>query len=389
MATLFTGTFDPPQWRAAIWAITAVFESGRPEGDPAAYQNFDSGIVSYGKHQATLASGNLFRILEEYFARSQTPVSQALRSEYAGRVQNADPALRDDGRFKDLLLQAAVEPAMSEAQDALFDGNFFQPAVQRAQDLGLRTPLGLACLYDTRIQGGSKTVSDAVAAKLGGGGVVGAAGTAGPITEDVWIATFLDEREAFLNRLAVKADAEGRTNDAKALRISTFRVTELRALAQAGNYGLSGPFKVRGQTIAGIPPTPAQPKPAQPAVPQPGNNLKIVSFNSPTNVRAVKPGTPFTATWRVRNTGTPGWGPGFAVARQVAKFNEPMASKPVFELAEVCSPATVPAGTEATITIQMKAPPGPDALYRDELRLQDASGKDFGESLLVTVAISR
>ena len=39
---------DSRAWRQTIWAITSVFESGKPEGDPAAYQTLDAGIISYG-----------------------------------------------------------------------------------------------------------------------------------------------------------------------------------------------------------------------------------------------------------------------------------------------------------------------------------------------------
>ena len=239
--------FDPDSWRAAIWSITSVFESGVPNGRADAYQNADAGIVSYGKHQATLQSGNLGRVLAAYFQQSNSAASQALQQEFASRVEQKDETLRHDGRFKQLLLEAAQEAAMSDAQDALFAQNFYQPVVQEAKKLGIKTALGVACLYDTRIQGGLQFVLTAVSQKLG----VHKIDNTHAENEQNWLHTFLDEREAWLNRLAAKREDEGKTQDAQWLRTSTFRVVELRHLLNQGNFDLAGEFTVRDKLIRG------------------------------------------------------------------------------------------------------------------------------------------
>ncbi len=244
------GEFDPAAWRNTIWAITSIFESGRPEGNPAAYQTFDAGIISYGKHQATLASGTLNRVALAYFERSDSPTSQTLQAEYAARIAQGDASLRHDARLKELLLAAAEEPAMMEAQDVVFDDRFYQPAVNQAKAHNLRTPLALACLYDTQIQGGLFILLPRAVERLGG--IVGEAGTDGLIDEAAFITAFLDEREARLLRLADQFEANGNTANARALRISTFRVKEYRKLLQAGNLALAGTLNIRGQTVAGV-----------------------------------------------------------------------------------------------------------------------------------------
>jgi hypothetical protein len=246
-----TADFTPETWRPAIFAITSVFESGKPGGRPDAYQNADAGIVSYGKHQATLQSGNLERVLNVYFRRSDSAASQSLRQEYTGRVQRKEESLRHDARFKQLLLEAAHEPAMSKAQGEIFEQNFYRPTIAEARRLGVKTPLGLACLYDTRIQGGLQQVTGAVSQKLGVT-AVGQNGPAGVVDEQTWLRTFLDEREAWLNRLADARAAQNRHTDAQWLRTSTFRVRELRQLLNSGNLQLAGEFSVRGQRIQGI-----------------------------------------------------------------------------------------------------------------------------------------
>ena len=384
MTTNFTAPFNPPAWRSTIWAITAVFESGRPAGNPAAYQTYDSGIISYGKHQATLASGNLWRILEAYFQRSRTPTSNALRNEYAERVRNGDASLRDDPRIKELLLQAANEPAMSAAQDSVFDSNFYQPAIQRAQDLGIKTPLGLACIYDTRIQGGLKTVLGGIAAKLGGEGLIGKSGPAGVITEDVWIDTFLNEREAFLNRIANKAESEGRSADANALRISVFRVQELRTLAQTGNYGLSGQFKVRGQTVPGIGAGSSETTPvvgsAQPvsSSAQISNCQFLTDATIPDN-SVLTTRQAFIKSWSVKNTGQRLWGPAYRVVYLSGDGPLSETSRQVVPLAKV--------GEQVIISVPMLAPAPRPEPYVASWRLHDDQDVPFGDVLWIKIFV--
>lgn len=242
--------FDAAAWRDTIWAITSVFESGRPQGDPAAYQTFDAGIISYGKHQATLGSGTLGQVLHAYWRRSDSPASQALRQEYAARLERQEVALRNDTRLRALLQQAAAEPEMVEAQDEVFDQRFYQPAVVQAQRHNVTSPLGLTCLYDTNIQGGLFLLLPVVVEKVGG--IVAETGSGGRIDEAAWLGAFLDEREARLLRLAEQSEAAGNRLNAEALRISTFRVAELRKLLEGGNLGLQGQLTVQGQRIPGI-----------------------------------------------------------------------------------------------------------------------------------------
>ncbi len=243
---LFEGEFEPAKWRQTIWAITSIFESGSPEGNPAAYQTYDAGVISFGKHQATLASGTLNRVLQAYLARSSSGTAQALRNEYAARVAQMDASLRHDGRIKQLLLEAAQETAMAEAQDTVFEESFYKPAVTAARQYNVRSPLGLAALYDTNIQGGLHIVLPRVTERLGG--KIGEMG----ITEPQWIGAFLDLREERLNRLADQYLAKGDKGTGNALRTSTFRVQEYRKLLQAGNLKLEGTLNVRGRQVAGI-----------------------------------------------------------------------------------------------------------------------------------------
>lgn len=230
--------FTPSLWRPVIWAITNIFETGRAAGDPAALQRQDNGIISYGSHQATLAAGTLAQVVERYIQTSHTPAAAALRP-WLPRIQAKDPSLRYATDLHQLLKNAAADSAMNAAQDHIFDQLYYQPAITRAEERGLRTPLALACLYDTGVQGGR----DHILTRL-------TASASQP--ETAWIARFLDEREKWLLEMAEHAAANDQPQQAQFLRNSRFRVHELRHLLRKGNLTLRGRIRLRGQTIDGL-----------------------------------------------------------------------------------------------------------------------------------------
>jgi hypothetical protein len=138
--------------RKAAFAITAGYE-GRGYD---AWQNFDSGIVSYGRFQFTLASGALEKVLDLYLEKASGPSPNLLRKQFMPRVREKDPALRDDEDFKRLLLGLAADPLMQAAQDTYAMHTYWNTAlVTSARPRGIVTPLGQAFIFDMAINHGS------------------------------------------------------------------------------------------------------------------------------------------------------------------------------------------------------------------------------------------
>lgn len=136
----------------AAFNITAAFEGS----GYAAYQNFDKGIVSYGRFQFTLLSGNLTTVIQRYVDASSDEIARLLRDEYLPRLLQRDETLRNDTRLRDLLLAAAEQPEMQQAQDAVALERFWQ----RMFDLSIvprniQTPLAQAFFFDISIQHGT------------------------------------------------------------------------------------------------------------------------------------------------------------------------------------------------------------------------------------------
>lgn len=138
--------------RKAALAITAGFE-GRGYD---AWQNYDSGIVSYGRFQYTLASGSLEKVLDLYLEKASGPSPTLLRKKFMQRVRDKDQTLRTDEGFRDLLLALAADPLMQAAQTTYAIQTYWNTALATSMNpRGIVTPLGQAFIFDMAINHGS------------------------------------------------------------------------------------------------------------------------------------------------------------------------------------------------------------------------------------------
>ena len=139
--------------RLAAFNITGAFE-----GDGyGAFQNYDAGIVSYGRFQFTLAGSSLFKVIQKFTERARTPIAGELRASYFDRIRNHDPALRQDERLRQLLRDASNDPIMQAAQDETATELYWNVV----QDLsirprGIKTPLGQALIFDMGVNFGPR-----------------------------------------------------------------------------------------------------------------------------------------------------------------------------------------------------------------------------------------
>ena len=188
--------------------ITAAFESG---GKVGKLQTADRGIISYGRHQATLAGGNLYTLLDAYVAASSTPVAAQIRG-YLTRVKAKDASLADDRSFLDLLRSAASDPQMALAQDKIFRRQYWDPATRHAQKAGVKSALGYALLYDNTVQGGSGgTKSRLARVEKALGGKIGETVSGKVITEQAFLRAFVEDRISSALRQSVRDQARGQT----------------------------------------------------------------------------------------------------------------------------------------------------------------------------------
>jgi len=192
------------QIRTAAFAITAAWEGGLGYAN---YQTYDSGIISYGRFQFTLAAGSLWKVVETYLKNSQSELAKSLQA-YAARIEAGDAGLQHDEKLKDLLVKAADEDAMKQAQDAIVIARYWTPSQDSVNSRGVTSALGQALFFDMAVQHGpgNKHIQTAEAnlgappkSQLGENG----------LTEQQLIAETARVRQDFLDRFATNHNLPG------------------------------------------------------------------------------------------------------------------------------------------------------------------------------------
>src|SRR5271154_6907814 len=93
--------------KAAAQAIVNIFETGSIRGNysDVTLMRGDTGLLTYGRSQTTLASGNLFLLIQDYAARTDGSFCAAFRP-YLAQLQACDAALDQNMTFRSLLKDA-------------------------------------------------------------------------------------------------------------------------------------------------------------------------------------------------------------------------------------------------------------------------------------------
>ena len=220
-----------PLQKQTAQAIVNLFETSSARGDYGAVTVIpgDTGHLSFGRSQTTLGSGNLHALLQRYCDNAGARFGPRL-TPWLQRVEQRDTTLDHELRLHNLLRATADDPVMREMQDLFFDEGYWQPAARIAAGMGITTPLGLAVVYDSLIQGSWKTVRDLT---------IDHAGHLAEFGERAWIEAYIATRHAWL--------AGHRRSD---LRATAYRMEAFKRLAEQGYWGLELPLVVRGAELS-------------------------------------------------------------------------------------------------------------------------------------------
>lgn len=218
-----------------IQVIISVFETGKADGDPTACTILPDGAgISYGLHQATDRADSLDRIVLLYLdsgGRAEAAeVLKLLQADASTRYSSLRGAPADVQRAVSLLRDLGRDPVMVEAQRSVFDSEYWDPAMKMAAEMGLKTALARAIVYDTCIHSGPGGVAR-IRARFpelppARGG-----------DEHRWAAAYVAARRAWL------AGMGGIVSK------TVYRMDAFSALIAAGNWALTPPFTVRGVTV--------------------------------------------------------------------------------------------------------------------------------------------
>lgn len=221
-------------------AIVNIFETGSALGK---YGNVtllpgDTGHLTYGRSQTTLASGNLYLLIKAYCDAAGAQFAAAFNP-YLQQLSACDTTLDTDMTFRGLLSQAGDDPVMHDVQDQFFDRVYWTPSVQDAAISGVGGALGTNVVYDSHIQGAWRIIRDITNTNHG---------QAGDIGEQPWITAYVNERRNWL------------ANNSNALLHKTvYRMDSFLQLISDDKWDLPLPLTVRGvlideDVLSGTPP---------------------------------------------------------------------------------------------------------------------------------------
>ncbi|MFC4260992.1 chitosanase [Marinobacter lacisalsi] len=216
--------------KKAAQAIVNIFETSRPLGDYSKVTLIqgDTGHLTYGRSQTTLASGNLYLLIKKYCESAGAEMAEALMP-YLGRVEDRDVNLDRDMTFRRLLRDAGEDPVMQQVQDRFFDSVYWQPAIGAARSIGVSRALGVGVVYDSHIHGSWHRMRDRTNERFG---------QVADIGEERWIAHYIDVRHDWL---------AGHSNTL--LHRTTYRMDAFREFVADDRWALPLPFTCRGVRV--------------------------------------------------------------------------------------------------------------------------------------------
>lgn len=211
-------------------AIINIFETGRIQGDygRVTLLEHDTGHLTYGRSQTTLASGNLYLLIKSYCDADAAEYSADLKP-YLERLGNLDLTLDHDQRLRNILRNAGDDPVMHTVQDAFFDRVYWEPALKSADYIGAETGLGTTVVYDSRIHGSWHAIRDQTNTDFGSLSEIG---------ERAWFEQYVAMRRHWLA-----------THSNTGLHATVYRMESLQELIESDNWDLLLPLTIRGIMI--------------------------------------------------------------------------------------------------------------------------------------------
>ena len=208
-------------------AIVQIFETSKVMGDygKVTLLKDDTGHLTYGKAQTTLASGNLHLLIAEYCRTPGAALAGPL-SVFLPRLENRDLSLDHDFAFRRLLRDAGDDSIMHDVQDGFFDRVFWQPAMRQMSAMGGSEALTAATVYDSTVHGSWRRMRNRTNDRHGSMAQLG---------ERQWVEAYLATRRDWLAN-----------HSNKLLQKTVYRMGSLQGLVDSSAWDLPLPLTVRG-----------------------------------------------------------------------------------------------------------------------------------------------
>ncbi len=201
--------------------------------------------ITFGRAGFTTATGDGFEVVKEYTARRpHNPLARYL-PRLAQLAAQASGDVHGLQGFEQAVARAARDPIFRKVQDNVMNQLYYAPSVAYSNELGLKTPLARAALYDTVVMHGDGDDPDGTAALLARTQEAVGGTPASGVDEASWLSAFLQTRKADLLNAFDPATRQAWAEAAG-------RVDVFEALAASGNYDLRGPIVVDTAGYEGV-----------------------------------------------------------------------------------------------------------------------------------------
>ncbi|WP_438420591.1 chitosanase [Bacillus siamensis] len=236
--TVFAAGLNKDQKRRAE-QLTSIFENGKTEIQYGYVEALDDGRgYTCGRAGFTTATGDALEVVEVYTKAVPNNNLKKYLPELRRLAKDESDDTSNLKGFASAWRSLGNDKAFRAAQDRVNDSLYYQPAMKRSEQAGLKTALAKAVMYDTVIQHGDGDDPDSFYAlikrtnkKMGGSPKDGT-------DEKKWLNKFLDVR---YDDLMNPSDED--TQDE--WRESVARVDVFRDIVKEKNYNLNGPIHVR------------------------------------------------------------------------------------------------------------------------------------------------
>ncbi len=225
--------------RHMVDALVSEFEQGTPAPDYCDVEALGDGRgYTVGRAGFTSADGDLLEFVRDYTAVAPgNPLARLLpQLERSARAESASTA--GLAALPAAWRATCNRPLDRTIQNRIVDELYFDPALRLWHQLGLRTPLSLAALYDAMIQHGEGDDPDGVPALVASARARARGTPATGISEAHFLQAFLAVRRA---DLAHASDPSTRAVWAQ----SVDRVDVFSYLLRTGQWQLAAPVTVR------------------------------------------------------------------------------------------------------------------------------------------------
>jgi chitosanase len=218
--------------------IISVFENNTPVIDYAYAENLDDGRgITAGRAGFTSATGDMLLVVERYTQLVPgNPLAVYLPRLRVLAAQESD-STNGLENLEDAWQTAAEDSIFREVQDNVVDEEYYLPAVDHAEELGLLFPLSLLNLFDACIQHGDGDDPDGLPAIISRTTAQVGGSPADDIDEHEWLEAFMDIRRSVLLN---PADPDTREEWAE----SVGRVDALIAIFESGNVNMTPPIVI-------------------------------------------------------------------------------------------------------------------------------------------------